>query len=398
MTIKTEEDAVANPVEFMLADLREKYEAMPTARSFARLYNDPEWGHMFAVLHKRLNEHFTDINGRAKTTRHYWAGNSRDLLALIEEIETDIHTLKRAGVEVRLADAYQDALDRCRPWLSPSGGSAVPEDFEPIAIVTYEPVFAHTAKSVKLNKHETTVALKMVGAGSYAHVYSYVDPDYGIKFAVKRAKNDLDERELRRFKQEFEVLKKLSFPYVVEVYRYDETRNEYRMEYCDTTLREHIRKKNATMSFAARKRIALQFLYGINYLHHQRLLHRDISLQNILLKIFDSGAVLVKLSDFGLVKDQTNEYTRTQTDMKGTIRDPMLGSFKDYGVVNEMYAIGHVLAYIFKGRESLPTAGDAVGQIIHKCAVHDLSQRYQAVTDLIADVERLEAPPVQTTA
>jgi hypothetical protein len=52
---------MANPVEFMLTDVREKYEAMPSSRAFDRLYDDPEWGHMFAVLHKRLNEHFTAI-------------------------------------------------------------------------------------------------------------------------------------------------------------------------------------------------------------------------------------------------------------------------------------------------------------------------------------------------
>jgi tRNA A-37 threonylcarbamoyl transferase component Bud32 len=389
---------VANPVEFMLADLREKYEALPAARAFVRLYDDPEWSHMFAVLHKRLNEHFTDVNGRAKTTRHYWAENSRDLLALIDEIETDLHTLKRSGVEVELVDSYQDALDRCRPWLSSSGGSQVPEDLEPLDVVPYEPVFIHVASSVRLEKQQTPVELKMVGSGSYAHVYSYVDPDYGLKFAVKRAKTDLDDRDLERFKQEFDVLSRLSFPYVVKVYQYNKAQNEYRMEYCDTTLREYLRTKNATLSFAARKRIALQFLYGINYLHHRKLLHRDISLQNILLKVFDAGAVLVKLSDFGLVKDQTKDFTRTQTEMKGTIRDPMLGSFRDYAVVNEIYSIAWVLAYIFTGRESLPLRGDAVGQIIHKCAINDLDQRYQTVADLIAEMERLEAPPVQATA
>ena len=57
---------MANPVEFMLADLREKYEAMPSSGAFDRLYDDPEWSHMFAVLHKRLNEHFTDINGSSR--------------------------------------------------------------------------------------------------------------------------------------------------------------------------------------------------------------------------------------------------------------------------------------------------------------------------------------------
>jgi hypothetical protein len=84
--------------------------------------------------------------------------------------------------------------------------------------------------------------------------------------------------------------------------------------------------------------------------------------------------------------------------VKGTVRDPMLGSFKDYGVVNEMYSVGHVLAYIFKGKEFLPPATDAVGRIIHKCVVNDLDQRYQAVAELIAEVERLEAPPVHATA
>lgn len=83
---------MANPIELMLSDLREKYEAVPSSRAFDRLYDDPEWCHMFAVLHERLNEHFTDINGRAETTHHYWPDNSRALLALIQEIKSDLHT------------------------------------------------------------------------------------------------------------------------------------------------------------------------------------------------------------------------------------------------------------------------------------------------------------------
>jgi len=55
----------------------------------------------------------------------------------------------------------------------------------------------------------------------------------------------------------------------VEVYRYDEAHNEYRSEYCDTTLRDYIATRNRKLGFAARKRIALQFLHGVNYLHHE---------------------------------------------------------------------------------------------------------------------------------
>ena len=382
---------VSKAVELMLADLQEKYDQIPSTRAFDRLYSDPQWARMFAVLHKRLNEHFEQINGRAETTHHYWAENSRDLIDLIKDIEQDLNTLRRAGVEVELDDAYQTAIERCRPWLSPSSGSKVPDDFGAIEVIAYEPVFHQMTTNVTLEKRPEPIPITMVGTGSYAHVYSYVDPDYGTKFALKRAKKDLDDRDLSRFRQEFAVLSKLKFPYVVEVYRYDDSRNEYRMEYCDTTLRDYIARNNNGMSFAARKRIALQFLYGINYLHFKNLLHRDISLQNILVKKFDDGAVLIKLSDFGLVKEKTHDFTLTSTEMKGTIRDPLLDSFKDYSVVNEIYAVGHILAYIFTGRERIPPATDVVGSIVHKCVTHQLDQRYQRVQDLIADVEQLAA-------
>ena len=381
---------VADPVKLMLADLTSRYAEMPASEAFARLYVDEaEFGHVFAILHERLNQHFDSINGRARSTNHYWADSSREMLALIDELDDVLGCLKDAGFEVVFADDYSSAVGRCKPWLSMSGGSTVPEDFEPIRLIKYKPVLTRPETTVRLKKRQSAVQLKMVGEGSCAIVFSFTDPDYGIKFAVKRAKKGLGERDLRRFEQEFEVLKRLSFPYIVEVYQYDETRNEYKMEYCDETLRDYIAGRNNKLSFASRKRIALQFLYGINYIHHERLLHRDVSLQNVMLKVFGGGAVLVKLSDFGLVKDQASEFTRTKTEMRGTIRDPLLSSFKDYDVLNEIYSLGWVLSYIFTGREALKSGADEVSRIIQKCAANDKAQRYQRVMDLIADVERL---------
>ncbi len=390
---------MASPNEFRLADLKVKYADLASSPAFIRLYQDDlEFGHMFSVLHQRLNEHFDSINGRALSTRHYWAETSRDLLALIRELNDDLHELKFAGVEATLVESYQEAIERCRPWLSSSGGSTVPEDFEAISVIRYESVFSRTLDIIRLAKQRNSFKLSMVGEGSYAHVYSYVDPDYDIKFAVKRAKRGIDSRDLHRFRQEFDVMKRLSFPYVVEVYRYDEDRNEYRMEFCDQTLRNYVDGRNATLAFASRKRIALQFLYGLNYIHRQKLLHRDISLQNVLLKVFAGGAVLVKLSDFGLVKDQASEYTRTHTELRGTIRDPLLENFKDYSINNEIYAIGAVLSFIFTGRESLKMSPGEVSRIVRKCVDHDADQRYASVYEIITDVESLVAGRTDASA
>lgn len=99
----------------MLSDLKAKYEEQASSQAFDRLYaDDAEFGHMFSVLHKQLNRHFESINDRARTTQHYWADNSRDLLALIDAIEKDVYSLKRARIHVAIDDRYQDALERCQ--------------------------------------------------------------------------------------------------------------------------------------------------------------------------------------------------------------------------------------------------------------------------------------------
>src|SRR3954453_12897467 len=127
---------MASPTDFMLADLKAKYDAQASSEAFTRLYeDDAEFGQMFSVLHQRLNEHFDAINDRALSTHHYWADDSRALLALIHQLDEDLYELKRAGVDVTFAPSYREALARCQPWLSRSGGSTVPDDFTQISVI-----------------------------------------------------------------------------------------------------------------------------------------------------------------------------------------------------------------------------------------------------------------------
>ncbi len=390
---------MTDPTELMLADLSNSYADTKVSNTFLRLYvSDRRFDRAFASFHEQLNGHFESINDRAETTHHYWAEQSREMFALIKEITNFLDSLIHAGIQVHLADSYASAIKSCQSWLVRSGGSTIPDDFEQITIIKYEPVFSRPDTEIKLKKSSQRAQLQLIGEGSYAKVFSFTDPDYGIKFAIKRANRDMSERDLHRFQQEFEILKRLRFPYIVEVFQYDATRNEYLMEFCESTLRKYIKKRNNTLTFSSRKRIALQFLYGVNYIHSVGLLHRDVSLQNVLVKTFNGGAVLVKLSDFGLAKDKNSEFTRTKTEMRGTYRDPLLANFKDYGVRNEIYSIGWVLSYIFTGREALMSQDDAPSQIVRKCAAHDVAHRYGSVRELIGDVERLESTPPPTDA
>ena len=47
------------------------------------------------------------------------------------------------------------------------------------------------------------------------------DEFYNKYFAMKKANGNLNKEELERFKREYEIMKELSSPYILEVYNYD---------------------------------------------------------------------------------------------------------------------------------------------------------------------------------
>ncbi len=61
---------MASPTEMILADLEAKYEPQAVRDEFARLYDEVEFGHLFAVLHQVVYGNFKSIYGRSKTTLH----------------------------------------------------------------------------------------------------------------------------------------------------------------------------------------------------------------------------------------------------------------------------------------------------------------------------------------
>lgn len=331
------------------------------------------------------------MNIKAGVNHHFNADDSRQLIALIEEIHETQRLLKTAGIGFVVADSYVRVLEECGKFLVKSGGSAIPEDFERIELVKYEPVFTMPDTRIHLPDRRSSFELKMIGSGSYANVYRYIDPEYDVPVALKRAKRNVDPRDLERFRNEFDLLKGLHHPYVLQVFRYDEERNEYTMENCNATLRDYVEKKNAGMSFDTRKRIALQFLYGMNYLHSKGHLHRDVSYQNVLVKAYEGGAVIVKISDFGLFKGRDSTLTRTESELRGTIVDPSVASFKDFTLAHEIYAIGFVLSFIFSGRHHLGACKGAMRTIVDKCVANDHAARYADVRSIISDVESLES-------
>jgi len=65
------------------------------------------------------------------------------------------------------------------------------------------------------------------------------------------------------------------------------------------------------------RNIILQLIEGLEYLHRNRIVHRDIKSDNILLQKVD-GKTIVKLTDFGLARRLPQDSDVIKCDVQGT--------------------------------------------------------------------------------
>lgn len=385
----------------IINDYLTKFEGYSLKSTYAQLYedlvSDNKISQLFSILHQKLDELLGHMNSKSKTNGHYNAAESRELLEVIDLLDELKQTLKTTKYNFILQKDYESKLKQSATFLEKSGGSPIPEDYQEIALQKYDPIFFFTTTSVTIPARAENIDLKLVGEGAFAIVHKFKDPYYNKIFAKKTLKPSTTELEKERFLKEYTIMSQMNFPYTLEVYRLTDDDNSYIMEYCDSNLENYIATNNTKVGFEIRKRIALQFLYAINYIHFKKLLHRDISTRNILIKQFDSGVVTIKLTDFGLVKEPASDFTKSDTEYKGSIIDPTIDpsvdKFKNYNIKNEIYAIGVVLQFIFTGKKSI--AANKVPQnlqsIVVRCTSNDLNSRYDKAADIISDVEQIQS-------
>ncbi|SFI18146.1 serine/threonine protein kinase [Lachnospiraceae bacterium NLAE-zl-G231] len=342
------------------------------------------------TLHHDLVGLFRTMNERLPTGEHeahFWAEPSRDLIKRIEIIFSLVSSLKATPLAFQIDPYYLELLTRCRDFLSSSGGSSLPPNMAKVELYYTLPIFLPLSSiTISHKQQDFTFDLKLIGSGSYANVYKYKDTFYNRPFILKRAKKELTDKEMARFKREFDVMNDLSSPYILEVYCYNPDKNEYIMEYMDYTLDGYIAAHNSTLTIIQRKGIAQQILRTFDYLHSKGHLHRDISPKNILIKEYDDTLV-VKLSDFGLVKIPDSTLTTVNTEFKGYFNDPALvvEGFNTYGIVHETYALTRVIYFVMTGKTNTEKiTNQNLRNFVERGLNPDKTKRFQNIRDMIS--------------
>ena len=381
---------VENCIEAQYRELMECSEPNAEYADLYKAFTHPHLREILTTLHHDLILLFKRMNDRLPTGEceaHFWADESRELIRRLDIINGLFGALKGTPLAFNIDSYYADLFLKCRDFLRSSGGSELPPNKAKIDLYYMIPIFTPVSSvTVSHEQQELTYQLKLVGEGSYANVFKYKDTFYNRFFILKRAKKGLDSKELARFRREYDVMRTLSSPYVVEVYNYNSAQNEYIMEYMDYTLDGYIAAHNSTLTIVQRKGIAQQILRAFDYLHSKGHLHRDISPKNILIKEYDDTLV-VKLSDFGLVKIPDSTLTTVNTEFKGYFNDPALvvEGFNTYGIVHETYALTRVIYFVMTGKTNTEKiTNQNLRAFVEKGLNPDKIKRFQNIRDMIS--------------
>lgn len=191
--------------------------------------------------------------------------------------------------------------------------------------------------------------IELVGEGSFGKVYKgrrkYTGQTVAMKFIMKHGKSEKDIQNLR---QEIEILRKLKHENIIEMLDSFESEQEFCVvtEFAQGELFE-ILEDDKCLPEEQVQAIAKQLVRALHYLHSNRIIHRDMKPQNILI---GAGSV-VKLCDFGFARAMSTN-TVVLRSIKGTplYMAPELVREQPYNHTADLWSLGVILYELFVGQ------------------------------------------------
>jgi serine/threonine protein kinase/ABC-type branched-subunit amino acid transport system substrate-binding protein len=243
--------------------------------------------------------------------------------------------------------------------------------------------------------------LRVLGEGGFAQVYLGEHVYLKTPAAIKVLQTKLGQEELEQFQGEAQIIARLIHPQIVRVLEFGvEQGTPYLvMDYAPNgSMRSRLRRGVAQPP-AALVPAVRQVAEALQYAHDQRLIHRDVKPENILLG--RAGEFL--LSDFGIATTaQTTSQQRTQgfagtaaysapEQLQGkpvpasdqyalavVVYECLTGDTLFHGSALEM-ATQHVLSPPPPLREKVPTIAPAVEQVVLTSLAKNAKERFGSV-------------------
>lgn len=210
------------------------------------------------------------------------------------------------------------------------------------------------------------VLTSVVGQGGMANVFLARDLILDRNVAVKVLRYDFQDNQdaIKRFQREAISASQLLHPNIVEVYDVDEhDKQQYIvMEYVEGQDLKTFIKENSPVPLELVVSIMGQIVAAIDVAHKNRIIHRDIKPQNILITTEN----VVKITDFGIaVALSDTSITQTNT-LLGSVHylSPEQARGSAATTKSDIYALGVVLYELITG--TVPHDGESAVSIALK--------------------------------
>lgn len=256
-----------------------------------------------------------------------------------------------------------------------------------------------------------------IGAGGMSNVYKARDLKLNRYVAIKVLKPEFssDESFVKKFRVEAQSAAGLSHPNIVNVYDVGEENGIHYivMELVQGITLKHYIERKGTLDIREVLNISVQVASGMGAAHANRIIHRDIKPQNVIM----SRDGKVKVTDFGIAKaaDSTTVTTNAAGSVHYISPEQARGGYSDeksdiYSLGITMYemvtgrvpydgennvsvALQHIQGNMTPPRQINPDIPRSVERIILKCTMKKPDLRYASAKELIMDLRRALAEP-----
>ena len=174
---------------------------------------------------------------------------------------------------------------------------------------------------------------------------------------------------IKKFNKEIENTKKCQCENSVSLYDYYDKEKEFIiiMELCDETLFDLLCEKENGFNSEEIKEILLQLNNVFKKMHYNKISHRDIKLNNILIKYYDEYKTRYKvlLSDYG-ISNQLYSLTQKFTTHAGSqlIMAPEILNDEDYTDKCDLWSLGIIIYQLYT--KDFPYKGNVEKAILNQ--------------------------------
>jgi eukaryotic-like serine/threonine-protein kinase len=263
--------------------------------------------------------------------------------------------------------------------------------------------------------------IRLLGRGGFAEVYLGEHLHLKTQAAIKVLYTALEEEDIESFLREAQTVARLKHPHIVRVFDFDV------QDHTPYLVMDYLPNGNVRRSCPKGKVLPLETIISyvnqvasaLQYAHDQKVIHRDVKPENMLLDRDNS----VVLSDFGIaLMAQSSRYQSAQ-EVAGTAAYMAPEQFQGHPHrASDQYALGVVVYEWLSGdkpfhgtfseiasqhlfvpppalSEKVPTISSAIEQVIRTALEKDPQKRFRSVIDLATALKHAcSAMPPQQVA